>query len=89
MKKNQKTPYYGKRTKRQIISEYLTSSASMSELSELHGVLGSNILANWIKKDRNLPPNSVNNRKPPSPTIDKNRRKKRFKMDVHFRIEEL
>jgi len=89
MKKGQKKPYYGQRTKRQVINEFLTSSASMDELSELHGVLGSNTLSEWVKKYGNLPPKSNNKRKPHSPLIDKKRRKKRFKMDAHFRISEL
>jgi len=89
MKKGAKKPYYGQRTKRQIINEFLTSSASMDELSELHGVLGSNTLSEWMKKYGNSPPKSTNKRKPHAPLIDKKRRKKRFKMDAHFRISEL
>jgi len=42
MKQGQKRPYYGKRTKRQVIEGYFKSSASMDELSKIHGVLGSN-----------------------------------------------
>ena len=67
MKKGQKKPYYRQRTKRQIINEYLISLTPMNELSELHGVLRSNTLATWIKKYGNLPPNSINKRKPTSP----------------------
>jgi transposase-like protein len=50
MKKGDKTPYYGNRTKREVIQAYLKTSASMSELSELHGILESNTLADWLKK---------------------------------------
>ena len=93
MKKGAKKPYYGKQTKRQIIIEYLTSSASMSELSELYGVLGSNTVAGWIKKSGDLNssinPNFVPMNKPHASKKDKQRRKKRFKTDAHFRIEEL
>lgn len=93
MKKGAKKPYYGNRTKRQIIREYLRSSASMDELSEIHGVLGSNTIADWLKKYGDLKPskfsNSVIMKKPHSPIEDKNHRKKRFKTDVHLRISEL
>ena len=54
MKKGQKTPYYGKRTKRQVIKAYFESSASMDESSEIHGALGSNTVASWLKKYGNL-----------------------------------
>ena len=54
MKKGQKRPYYGKRTRTQVIDEYFRSSASMDELSEIHGVLGSNTVASWLKKYGNL-----------------------------------
>jgi len=46
MQKGAKRPYYGKRTKKQVIEEYFNSSASMDELSEIHGVLGSNTVGN-------------------------------------------
>jgi len=54
MAKNKK-PYYGKKTKKQIVEEYLTTSASMDELAKLHGILGSNTIADWIKKYGNPP----------------------------------
>jgi len=91
MKKGTKKPYYGNRTKRQIIDEYMCSSASLDELSELHGILGSNTLADWVKNSRYSPKHieDIKYSKSPSPTTEKQRRKKRFKMDVHLRIEEL
>jgi len=47
-----KKPYYGKLTKKKVIDEYLETSASMAELSRLHGILGSNTVATWIKRHR-------------------------------------
>jgi len=93
MKKGNKKPYYGNRTKRQVIREYFASSASMDELSEIHGILGSNTIADWLKKYGDLKPSKFSNsgimKKPHSPIEDKNHRKKRFKADVHLRISEL
>ena len=40
MNKGQKKPYFGKRTRKQVIEEYFRLSANMDELSEIHGVLG-------------------------------------------------
>ena len=93
MKKGQKRPYYGKRTKRQVIKAYFESSASMDELSEIHGVLGSNMVASWLKKSGNLGISKYSKSeimsKSHSPIEEKNQRKKRFKLDVHLRIGEL
>jgi len=93
MKKGDKRPYYGKRTKKQVIEEYFSSSASMEELSELHGVLGSNTVGNWLRKYGNLRSNKHSNsetmNKPHSSTEEKNYRKKRYKTDEHLRIGEL
>lgn len=93
MKKGQKTPYYGKRTKRQVIKTYFESSASMDELSEIHGVLGSNTVASWLKKNENLGISKFSKlevmNKPHSPIEEKSQRQKRFKLDVHVRIGEL
>ena len=38
--KNTSKPFYGKRTKKKIVEEYLNTSASMDELAKLHGILG-------------------------------------------------
>lgn len=93
MKKGQKRPYYGKRTKRQVIREYFSSSASMDELSNIHGILGNNTVGNWLRKYGNLRPSNFRNSKvmtkPHSPTEEKNHRKKRYKTDEHLRIGEL
>ena len=93
MKKGQKRPYYGKRTKRQIIQAYFESSASLDELSALHGILGSNTISDWIKKYGNLRPSKFSTSevmpKPHSPIEEKNRRKKRVKIEAHIRISEL
>ena len=82
MKKGQKRPYYGKRTKRQVIKAYFESSASMDELSEIHGVLGSNTVASWLKKNGNLGISKYSKSeimsKPHSPIEEKNQRKKTF-----------
>jgi len=85
-----KKPFYGERTKKRIVKEYLSSSATMDELAKLHGILGSNTIADWVKKYGNLgDKNSINMKKVPSPIEQKNQRKKRFKLDVHLRIGEL
>ena len=41
--------FYGMHTKRQVIDEYYRSSASMKELSEIYGILGSNTVSDWLK----------------------------------------
>ena len=83
MKKGQKRPYYGKRTKRQVIETYFKSSASMDELSEIHGVLGSNTVASWLRKNGNLGISKFSKSeimpKPHSPIEEKNQRKKRIR----------
>ena len=48
--KNNKKPFYGEKTKKKIVEEYLNSSATMDELAKLHGILGSNTVADWIRK---------------------------------------
>jgi len=62
-----KKPFYGIRTKKQVIQEYYNSSASMKELSEIHGILGSNTLSEWLKKYGDLRPKNL----PKSPTMNK------------------
>lgn len=93
MEKGQKKPYYGKRTKNRILKEYLDTSASMDELSELHGVLGSNTISDWLKKYGNSGNDEFSKsavmKKPHAPNPEKEHRKKRFKLDVHLRISEL
>ena len=85
-----KKPFYGERTKRKIVREYLNSSATMDELAKLHGILGSNTIADWVKKYGNLGnQNSIKMNKSSSPIEEKEQRKKRFKLDVHLRIGEL
>jgi len=90
---SKKKPFYGKRTRNQVIETYFNSSASMDELSEVHGILGSNTVANWLKKYGNLRPKDTLNpevmSKPHSPIEEKNRRKKRYKTDQHLYISEL
>jgi hypothetical protein len=54
MKKGHKRPHYSKRTKKQVIEGYFKSSPSLDELSEINRILGSNIIASWLKKNRNL-----------------------------------
>ena len=54
---NKKKPFYGKKTKKKIVEEYLKTSASMDELARLHGVLGSNTVGDWIRKYGNLSTN--------------------------------
>lgn len=62
---NKKKPFYGERTKKRIVKEYLSSSATMDELAKLHGILGSNTITDWVKKYGNLgDQNAVNMRSP-------------------------
>lgn len=69
---NKKKPFYSERTKKRIVKEFLTSSASMDELAKLHGVLGSNTIADWVKKYGNLgKQNSINLKKSHSPIEEK------------------
>ena len=81
---NVKKPYYGKTTKRKVVEEYLSSSASMDELSRLHGILGSNTVSGWIQKYGNLKPisNNLNEsimKKPHASEEDKQHRSKQQK----------
>lgn len=46
----QAKPYYGEKTKQKIVEDYFRDSVTMKELSELHGIFGSNTVADWIKK---------------------------------------
>ena len=89
--KNTSKPFYGKRTKKKIVEEYLSSSASMDELAKLHGILGSNTVADWIRKYGNLSAKnkSIDMKKPLSPIEEKNYRKKRYKSDQHLYISSL
>ena len=86
--KNTSKPFYGKSTKKKIVEDYLNTSASMNELAKLHGILGSNTVADWIKKYGNLgtKPKSIEMKKPPSPIEEKNKRSKRYKTDQHLHI---
>jgi len=54
IKKNK--PYYDLRTKKRVIEEYFYTSASLKELSEIHGILGSNTVSDWLRKYSNLRP---------------------------------
>lgn len=45
-----KKPYYGKKTKARLVEDYFKEAITMTELSELHGLLGSNTAADWIRK---------------------------------------
>lgn len=88
-----KKPFYGLRTKEQVVREYLGSSASMSELSELYGILGSNTVADWLRKYGNLSPSKLSNppimSKPHAPAEDKQKRRRRYKADEQLRVGEL
>ncbi len=90
-KKNK--PFYGIRTKRRVIEDYFYSSASMNELSETHGILGSNTVADWLKKYGNLRPHKFLNHpimpKPHATNEDKNLRKRRYKIDGQLYLGEL
>ena len=53
-KSKKKKPFYGIRTKRRVIGEYFYTSTSMNELSEIHGIFGSNTVSDWLRKYGNL-----------------------------------
>lgn len=93
MKKGVKRPYYGKRTKKEVIRTYFETSASMDELSELYGILGSNTVADWLRKNGNLRSSKFSEieimNKPHSPIEEKEYRKKRYKSDEQLRLGEL
>ena len=65
----------------------------MDELSEIHGVLGSNTVAGWLKNTEIWGFQNLQNLKlcqsNTPPIEEKNQRKKRFKLDVHLRIGKL
>jgi len=89
-----KKPYYGKKTKRKVVEEYLKTSASMDELSRLHGILGSNTVSDWIRKYGNL--SSISNnlnesimKKPHASQEDKQTRAKRHKTNEQLMICDL
>lgn len=92
-KSKKKKPFYGLKTKRQVIREYFDSSASMSELSELHGILGSNTVADWLKKYGNLRPNKFSNvpimSKPHASPTDQQKRRIRYKSEEQLRLGDL
>ena len=74
-------PYYGIKTKRRVIEEYFYSSASMKELSEIHGILGSNTISDWLRKYGNLRPQKFSSTlimsKPHASSQEKQQRKRR------------
>ena len=89
-----KKPYYGKKTKRKVVEEYLKTSASMDELSRLHGILGSNTVSDWIRKYGNL--SSISNnlnesimKKPHASQEDKQQRAQRQKTNEQLSICDL
>ncbi len=65
----------------------------MDELSETYGILGSNTVADWLRKYGNLRPPKFSKAKvmdkPHSPIEDKNYRKKRYKSEEHLRVSAL
>lgn len=87
---NKKKPFYGEKTKKKIVEEYLNTSATMDELAKLHGILGSNTVADWIRKYGNLSTKnsnkSINMKKLPSSTEEKSKRSKRYKSNEHLYI---
>ena len=92
-KSKKKKPFYGLRTKKRVIEEYFYTSASMNELSEIHGILGSNTVSDWLRKYSNLRPDKFLNTpimtKPHTTEEDKKNRKKRHKTNEQFYLGEL
>ena len=91
--KSRQKPFYGIKTKKQVIEEYYNTSASMKELSEIHGILGSNTLSNWLKKYGNLGLRKNQKplimTKPHSTQQEKDNRKKRYKTNEQIYIGQL
>ena len=86
-------PFYGMHTKRQVIDEYYRSSASMKELSEIYGILGSNTVSNWLKKYGNLRSKKSLKKpimnKPHASIQDKKNRAKRYKTNEQLYLSQL
>ena len=65
----------------------------MSELSELHGILGSNTLADWLKKNRHLSSENILKAKKMgeqhATEKQKKGRRKRYKTKEHLLLGEL
>ncbi len=93
MEKNQKRPYYGRGTKREVVLQYQQESASAAALSEHFGIGGSNTVCRWAKEaghstrqpspDLPMPPNKE------VAVEKKNRREKRQRRYEQLRISEL
>ena len=87
-----KKPYYGKGTKEKVLLDFKYRPSSLAELSRLHGIMGSNTVADWIKKYGNLHKIDLEKMKqPPSPLSakEKNEREKRQRTYEQHRISEL
>ena len=86
-------PFYGVKTKKRVIQEFFYSSASMKELSEIHGILGSNTVSDWLRKYGNLRPRKFSNTpimtKPHASFEDKKYRKKRYKTNEQLYLSDL
>jgi len=48
-KTKKKKPHYSLSTKVSILDDFYRSSISMNELVEIHVILGSNTVADWLK----------------------------------------
>ena len=74
-----KKPYYGKGTKEKVLLDFKYRPSSLAELPRLHGIIGSNVVAGWIKKYGNLHKIDPEKMKHPpsllSPKEKKNKRK--------------
>ena len=83
--------YYGKKTKKRVIEEYFETSVTMSELSELHGILGSNTVADWIRKYGHLTKPKVHKvmTNKSTSSFEKKGRKKRQRNYEQIKISEL
>ena len=88
-----KKPFYGIRTKKRVIEEYFYTSASMDELSEIHGILGSNTVSDWLRKYRNLRPEKFLNTpimtKPHAIDEDKKNREGKYKTNEQLYLGDL
>lgn len=88
-----KKPFYSLKTKRRIIEDYFYSSASMKELSEIHGILGSNTVSDWLRKYGKLRPRKFSDTpimsKPHASSEEKKYRRKRYKSNEQLYLSDL
>ena len=92
MQEQKKRPYYGVVTKREVVLQYQTEATSVTELSALHGIGGSNTVCEWVKKfgDSSIQkPTSMQEESKEAAVNKKKKRQKRQRSYEQLRISEL